>query len=137
MTASLYLVAMLLRNKDGFNIASVSEAGPKVVAASKKVLPYLIIAVSVLVFNNVALALHVSEHTAALILPAILIAFVIYDTRFSAPDEGESPEQTNRRTFPALKQATAESSGHIGALLMLMAGSVGLGGVVELSLIHI
>ena len=27
--------------------------------------------------------------------------------------------------------ATAESSGHIGALLMLMAGSVGLGGVVE------
>jgi TRAP-type C4-dicarboxylate transport system permease large subunit len=131
LTASLYLVAMLLRNKDGFNVASPSEAGPQVAAAAKKVLPYVVIAVVVLVFNYAALALQVSEHTAAFILPAILIAFVIYDTRFSAPDEGERPEETSRRTFPALKQATAESSGHIGALLMLMAGSVGLGGVVE------
>ncbi len=131
LTASLYLIAMLLRNKDGFNVASVGEAGPKVLAASKKVMPYLFIAVSVLVFNYAALALKVSEHTAAFILPAILIAYVIYDTRFSSPDADEPPGDTDVRTFPALKRATAESSGHIGALLMLMAGSVGLGGVVE------
>jgi TRAP-type C4-dicarboxylate transport system permease large subunit len=131
LTATLYLVAMLLRNKDGFSVASVGEAGPKVAAAGKKLLPYLIIAVSVLGFAAVAMALTVSEHTAAYILPAILIAFVIYDTRFSEPDDGEKPGEVAERAFPALRAATKESSGHIGALLMLMAGSVGLGGVVE------
>jgi TRAP-type C4-dicarboxylate transport system permease large subunit len=131
LTASLYLGAMLLRNKDGFSIAPVSEAGPKVAAAGRKLLPYLLIAVGVLVFDAVALALKVSEHTAAFILPAILIAFVVYDTRFSAPDEGEKPGEVSEQTFPALRAATKESAGHIGALLMLMAGSVGLGGVVE------
>ncbi len=131
LTATLYLVAMLLRNKDGFSIASVGEAGPKVAAAGKKLMPYLIIAAAVLGFAAVAMALTVSEHTAAYILPAVLIAFVIYDTRFSEPDDGEKAGEVAERTFPALRAATKESSGHIGALLMLMAGSVGLGGVVE------
>ena len=131
LTATLYLVAMLARNKDGFSVAPVSDAGPKVAAALKKVVPYVLIGVGVLVFDAVALALKVSEHTAAFMLPAILIAFVIYDTRFSPADEGEKPDAVKTEVFPALKEATNESSGHIGALLMLMAGSVGLGGVVE------
>jgi TRAP-type C4-dicarboxylate transport system permease large subunit len=131
LTATVYLVAMLARNKDGFKVAPAGEAGPKVLAAIKKVLPYVLIGVGVLVFDAVALALEVSEHTAAFMLPAILIAFVIYDTRFSKPDEGEKPGETQEQVFPALKRATGESSGHIGALLMLMAGSVGVGGVVE------
>jgi TRAP-type C4-dicarboxylate transport system permease large subunit len=131
LTATLYLVAMLLRNKDGFSVVSLSEAGPKVASAVRKMVPYLLIAVGVLVFDAVALALTVSEHTAAFMLPAILIAFVVYDTRFSSSDEGEKPGEVAEQTFPALKAATNESSGHIGALLMLMAGSVGLGGVVE------
>ena len=131
LTASLYLIAMLLRNKDGFSIAPVGEAGPKVAAAAKKLVPYVLIGVGVLVFDAVALALEVSEHTAAFMLPAILIAFVVYDTRFSPPDTDEKPGTVSPKVFPALKAATNESSGHIGALLMLMAGSVGLGGVVE------
>ena len=131
LTATLYLVAMLLRNKDGWHIAPMSEAMPKVGAAARRMVPYLLIGVGVLVFDAVVLALKVSEHTAAFMLPAILIAFVIYDVRFAAPDPDEKPGVVQERTLPALTKATNESSGHIGALLMLMAGSVGLGGVVE------
>ncbi len=131
LTATLYLIAMLVRNKDGFSIAPMGEAMPKVLGAAKKVLPYVLIAIAVLVFDAFALALEVSEHTAAFMLPAILIAFVIYDTRWSSPDEDEVPRPDPGKTLPALTRATAESAGHIGALLMLMAGSVGLGGVVE------
>ncbi len=131
LTASLYLIAMLVRNRDGFSLAPASEAMPKVITAVKKVLPYVLIAAGVLVFFAVVMALEVSEHTAAFMLPAILIAFVIYDTRISKPDEDETPREDPGKTLPALTRATLESSGHIGALLMLMAGSVGLGGVVE------
>jgi TRAP-type C4-dicarboxylate transport system permease large subunit len=131
LTATLFLVAMLIRNKDGFKLAPVSEAVPKTVDAGKKVLPYVLISVGVLVFFAVVMALEVSEHTAAFMLPAILIAFVVFDTRFSKPDADEAPGKVADKPLPALTRATLESSGHIGALLMLMAGSVGLGGVVE------
>ena len=88
-----------------------------------------------LAFQSVVLDTQVSEHTAAFMLPAILIALVVFDTRFKAlgarEDDPERLQAVPERAMPALTRATHESSGHIGALLMLMAGSVGLGGVVE------
>ncbi len=137
LTAGLYLVAMLLRNKDGFSIAPMAEAVPAIGRAGKRVLPYLLIAVAVLVFQAVVLDLRVSEHTAAFMLPVILIALVIFDTRFGGGgaqariDDADRITPIPEQVLPALKRATNESAGHIGALLMLMAGSVGLGGVVE------
>ncbi len=131
LTATLYLAAMLIRNRDGWSIAPVGTALPQVGRAALRLLPYVAIAVGVLVFDAVVMALEVSEHTAAFMLPAILIAFVIYDNSGAKGDPDEAANLQERKIFPALKRATAESAGHIGALLTLMAFSVGLGGVVE------
>ena len=124
----LYLIAMIALNKSGWKIASPAEAVPATFGAARKLLPYVLIGLGVLVFDAVVLDLRVSEHTAALVLPAMLIALVIYDTRFVKPEAGEAP---SAGTLPALTRATAESSGHVGGLLTLMAFSVALGGVVE------
>lgn len=135
LTALLYLVAMLLRNRDGFTLAPLSEGATGTLRALKRIAPYVLVGVGVLVFQSVVLDTQISEHTAAFMLPAILIALVIYDTRFGAfganEDDDERLQEIPDRALPALTRATRESSGHIGALLMLMAGSVGLGGVVE------
>ena len=135
LTAFLYLVAMLIRNKDGFSLAPLSEGMSGTLKGLKRLAPYIFVGVGVLVFQSVVLDTQISEHTAAFMLPAILIALVIFDTRFKAfganEDDAERLQEIPERALPALTRATRESSGHIGALLMLMAGSVGLGGVVE------
>ena len=135
LTAALYLVAMLVRNKDGFRLAPVGEGMRGMGLGLKRLLPYVLIGIGVLVFQSVVLDTQISEHTAAFMLPAILIALVIFDTRFQAlganEDDEERLQAVPARALPALTRATHASSGHIGALLMLMAGSVGLGGVVE------
>ncbi|MEC7948027.1 MAG: TRAP transporter large permease subunit [Myxococcota bacterium] len=135
LTALLYLGAMLLRNRDGFSLAPVSEGMAGMLRGLKRLAPYGLVGTGVLAFQSVVLDTQVSEHTAAFMLPAILIALVVFDTRFKAlgarEDDPERLQAVPERAMPALTRATHESSGHIGALLMLMAGSVGLGGVVE------
>jgi TRAP-type C4-dicarboxylate transport system permease large subunit len=71
----------------------------------------------------------INEHTAPLILPGILLMLVILERWFLRP---KLPEESDQKPlWPVLVSATQESSFHIGALLMVMAASVGLGGVVE------
>src|SRR5690606_26992838 len=56
LTAGLYLVVMLLRNRDGFRPAPVSEALPLTVVALRRLLPYLVTGVAVLLGFDVLLA---------------------------------------------------------------------------------
>ncbi len=64
--------------------------------------------------------MHLNEHNAPLILPLALLILVLVDRR------GEEPVKR-------VAKATAESSHQLGALLMVMAGSVAFGGIVERS----
>jgi len=122
LTTTLYLAAMLLRNDQPLRVAPVGEALPQMIRACRPLLPYVGVAAGMLVLYAVVFDTEVNEHTAAFVLPAILIALVI-------ADGGEGPQRA--RIWRSLTSATEESSHHIGALLMLMACSVGLGGVVE------
>jgi TRAP-type C4-dicarboxylate transport system permease large subunit len=82
----------------------------------------------VLVLYGVAFKTTVNEHTAALVLPVVLLAMVAWDRLGAGRADLPAPA---RGLWPALTSATGESSHHVGALLLLMCGSVGLGGVVE------
>ena len=119
LTAFLFLVAMLLRNREPIRLAAASEALPEVRKAGRALLPYAGLVIGILLFYATVFDTRVNEHTAPLVLPVLLLGLVVFDRR----DRGE--------VWPALKEATSESSSHVGALLMLMVGSVGLGGVVE------
>ncbi len=117
LTAVLSFAAFLWRSREPFSMAPASEALPKSVAAIKRLVPHLLVLAGVLAFFYFALGTVVNEHTAPFVLPVLLLAVVLFD-------------KPGLR-WKSLVKATDESSSHVGALLTLMVGSVGLGGVVE------
>ena len=64
----------------------------------------------------------VNEQTAALILPGILLAIVVWERLKVRPNLPEEPDQRPLRQ--TVIDATMESSTHVGALLVLM-GALG------------
>ena len=121
LTAVLSLVAFVWWNREPLKVPDFGRALPESARALVPLLPYLGVGIAVVLFYLIAFKTSVNEHTAALVLPAVLLALLAWDRR--AAGEGD--------LWPTLTGATGESSHHIGALLMVMCGSVGLGGVVE------
>ena len=128
LTAILSLFALLWRNDQPIKLPSMGTALPEMAAKTRPLLPYMGIGIAVLVFYRLVLDTSVNEHTAAMVLPAVLLALLVYDRATALPTDAEPNPMT---LGPAVRSATSESSDHIGALLMVMVGSVGLGGVVE------
>lgn len=146
LTAGLFGLAMLWRNDTPWQRPALREASAGSMRAFSSLLPTL--GLGVVVFGLYWIAMGsslslgevsggpaflyraawmlfesvVTEHTAALVLPGMMLALVVFD-RWRA---GEA-------VVSGLATATAEASHHIGALLFVMAGSVGIGGVVERS----
>jgi TRAP-type C4-dicarboxylate transport system permease large subunit len=122
LTAALFLVAMLIRNDQPFERPDVGVAGPASLKALGALVPFAGLALVGLVVYGLLLGTVVNEHTAAWVLPGLLLLLAAYDRFVST----EGPA-----FGAAVVEATSEASHHIGALLFVMAGSVGVGGVVE------
>ena len=133
LTALLALIAFLVRNDQPFRLPEdLGGAAGDVGRALWALVPFVAIGAAVMLIFAYVFGTDVSEHTAMLVLPAVLLAIVTYDRAF-APDRIEAvplPRPRDGLWRPVI-DATAESSDHIGALLMLMVGSIALGGVVE------
>ncbi|MEZ4317932.1 MAG: TRAP transporter large permease subunit [Myxococcota bacterium] len=129
LTAGLFLVAMLVRNDQKLAVPPVGEAIAGSGRALLPLLPYAGIGLAVLLGYAWVLGTPVTEHTAAFVLPGVMLALTLWDRR-AAASASEGPVAS---TWTALTEATGESAHHIGALLFVMAGSVGVGGVVERS----
>jgi TRAP-type C4-dicarboxylate transport system permease large subunit len=128
LTAGLFGLAMWLRSRGSLRVASPTEALPASARAARPLLPYLVAGVTVVGLYWLVFDMKVNEHTAALVLPVVLLTIVFWDRRHGrAPDDPEHKSGLRR----PVGAATSESAGHVGALLMVMIGSVGLGGVVE------
>lgn len=139
LTATLFALMVLLTKRNPLTFASPREALPATLKALLPLLPYVLIGVIVVVFYNQVVNQRFNEFTAATILPVIMLFILLYDAWASKREAQQGEEQYLpsmqgaavagfwRRTIAA----TSESSTHIGALLLLMALSVVLGGVVE------
>jgi TRAP-type C4-dicarboxylate transport system permease large subunit len=121
LTAVLSLIAFFAWNREPLRLASPTVAAPASLRAAWPLLPYVGIGVGVLFFYAIAFKTTVNEHTAPMVLPAVMLALLAWD-RLSAPEKD---------LWPSLTSSTSETSHHVGALLMVMCGSVALGGVVE------
>ncbi len=121
LTALLSLGAYLWWNRQPLKLPDFGEALPASMRAVRPLLPYLGIGLAVVLFYLVAFETVVNEYTAPFVLPVVLLALLAWD-------RSQAGEQD---LWPRLTGATGETSHHIGALLLVMGGSVGLGGVVE------
>ena len=129
LTSVLLLLAFLWRSKEPLKIQPKANAKQEFVHTLKELLPYGIVAVTVIGVYAFLLNMQMNEQNAAYILPMALLMLVVLERRKIRPNKPEESDQ--RLLLKTLMDATLESSTHIGALLILMAASVALGGVVE------
>ncbi|MEL6345696.1 MAG: TRAP transporter large permease subunit [Myxococcota bacterium] len=125
LTAAVFLVTIMILNREPLRLRSPREAMPESIQALRGLLGYVLIGGGVLAGYYFLLDTPLNEQTAPQLLPVIMLAILLWEFRYS----GE--EKDNPNLGQGLVRATGESSEHIGALLFLMCASVCLGGVVE------
>ncbi len=135
LTSALCLLAFFLWNRWEAQPTSAPRAPmmrsvPEAFRALRPLVPYALVAIGVLVIYAAVFRTTMSEHTAAFVVPVIMLCLVLWDRLGFKRDELDVPL---RGVWPALRDATNESARHVGALLLMMCGSVALGGVVERS----
>lgn len=131
LRAAIFLIACLIVRQGPLTMARPAEALPGVGKAVKSLIPYLLLFTVIIVAAAWLLGAHMDEHSAPMLLPMILLIVLFYD-RLKARRQARAAVAPRPAGFiRALEGSTAETTGHIGALLALMGLSMCLGGIVE------
>ena len=150
LTTVLFAFYALLTRKEPVAIQRPDgNVWPEFKEALKPLIPYVILIAVTLVVYALLLNAYLDEFSAPIILPVLLLVILIYE-RLNQEKDVLKRENLNidyvghrlEESYDDLKQgrdsiektireATTETTGHIGALLMLMGMSVSIGGVIE------
>lgn len=139
MTSTLFLIASQMLRQQKVKIEKVSVALPASLRALGPVSPYIVIMLAVVYFYKLVLDTKLDEFTAPMMMPIILLAVVMFDKlrrhEPRLPEQAHTPVHSERRVGleESVRVATNDTIGHIGALIMLMALSVSVGGMIERS----
>ncbi len=152
LTAFIFLGVSLFLAEEKFRINSPKVAMPAMLRACIPVIPYVLITVVIVAFYKYGLDTQMDEFTAPVILPFMLLGFILFDKWFGdrlpvqANDDTLALEHEKNSTYmrahgvtaehergfkSSVWFATSESVGHIGALIILMALSASMGGLIE------
>jgi len=149
LTAALFAAVAILTKQGTISIEKASVAWPETKKALWKLVPYAIVIGLTLAFYAIFLNAYLDEFSAPFILPVMLLVVLIYE-RLGQEKMGRAQmnidhienrleeswtdlKTGNDSIEKTLREATTETTGHIGALLMLMGLSVSIGGVIERS----
>jgi TRAP-type C4-dicarboxylate transport system permease large subunit len=152
LTALIFLAVSLYLAEEKFRINSPKIAMPAMMRAFIPVIPYILVILLVVAFYKYGLSTKMDEFTAPVILPFILLGFIMFDkwlghrlpihqtdNQLALEHEKNSEymrthgvtAEHNRGFRKSIWFATSESVGHIGALIILMALSASMGGLIE------
>jgi TRAP-type C4-dicarboxylate transport system permease large subunit len=135
LTALLFVLATLSQRERGraWVGASAQEGWAGTRLALRALAPSVGWVVVVLLFYRWVLSTRLDEHSAPMVLPVVLLVLLALSRRASRGVAGASAGvSVHVQSFrDALSSATSEAGPHIGALLVLMGMSIGLGGVIE------
>lgn len=147
LTAVLFAAIAMLTKQGTLSIEKASVAWPETKKALWKLVPYGVLIGLTLAFYAIFLNAYLDEFSAPFILPVMLLVVLIYE-RMSQEKMGRAQmniehienrleeswkdlKTGNDSIEKTLREATTETTGHIGALLILMGMSVSLGGVID------
>ncbi|MCQ8895822.1 TRAP transporter large permease subunit [Limnobacter humi] len=138
MTSTLFVIIALLKSEGrAIERAKAKDALPQSLRALVPVSPYIVIMLLVVFGYEYLLDTKLDEFTAPVMLPVIMLFVIIFDKLRGGPTKvgGDTPSEKkqNQGLEFAVRAATTETIGHIGALIMLMALSVSVGGMIERS----
>jgi TRAP-type C4-dicarboxylate transport system permease large subunit len=158
LTTTIFLIVSLFFAEQKFRVASPMVAMPQSARAFLTIIPYIVIFILIWLFYKYALSTNLNEFTAPVMMPVILLLIVLYDKLRHVPapapamghwdgtvetnglsggaslNSSVTDQQSPLRQFGFFKSlhiSTSETVGHIGALVILMALSVSVGGFLE------
>lgn len=130
LTLILFLIVALMGRQNKISFAPAQEAFPAMMRALLPVAPYFIVIALVAMFYNHVLDGKLDEFSAPVILPVIMLFVVLYD-QFYAKRKISGHYSIVKGSEHAVRNATNETTAHIGALLMLMGMSICVGGIFD------
>jgi TRAP-type C4-dicarboxylate transport system permease large subunit len=136
LSAFMFFVMVMAFNRQSkIHLASVGEALPQMLSQLRPLVPYIICMGSVILFYNLAVNVQLDEFSAARILPVMMLSILIYEhitKKEIVSDDGLSTEPHKGIEY-CVRTATNQTTAEIGALLLLVACSICLGGMIERS----
>lgn len=138
VSSTIFLIFSLFLKEAPSEKANFMEALRGSARALVPVSPYFVITFAVVLAYKYLLNTQLDEFTAPVMLPIILLAIVVFDKIRREPKTQalveENPAAERRLSLEgAIRAATNDTIAHIGALIMLMALSVSVGGIIERS----
>ncbi len=135
LTSTLFFMVSQIHRQRRVRIERPSVAIPGMLRNCVPVMPYIVIIGLVVLGYRFLLDTKLNEFTSPVIMPIIMLVLVIFDKLRHDPKADTERKQVRRRhnLEKSIRFATNETTGHIGALIMLMALSLSMGGVVERS----
>lgn len=149
LTTLLFAMMALVTRQGPARLDIPQDVFPQFLQALKPLIPYVVIIGITLLIYAQALNAHLDEFSAPFILPVLLLVILIYERLMQEKDvlkrENLNIDYVENRLEQSwtdlrvgndslektIREATTETTGHIGALLMLMGLSVSIGGVIE------
>lgn len=128
----VFAVFAMITRKDPMRIVPASEALVPSLRNLLPLAPYVGILVATLFLYDLVLDAQLDEFTAPVILPIIVMAVLVFERRFSRDfHERNKTAGASPTISTAFSSSVENSSIQIGALLMLMACSFTVGGIIE------
>jgi len=126
---------MILNRQSKLQLASISDAAPEMLRQVRPLIPYIIGMAGVVLFYRYAINVQLDEFSAARILPVMMLAILVYE--HFAKKEAVSDDGLTTEAHPgiesSIRTATNQTTAEIGALLLLVACSICMGGMIERS----
>lgn len=141
LTLMVFLFYAVISRKDPVRMASMSEALGPSLRNLVPLMPYVAILITVMTTYSLLLNAHLDEFSAPIILPVLVFALIVYERMFgqskvcvsklSEQYQDTVVDDRSSSVRGALYRSVTDSSVHIGALLMVMACSFTVGGIIE------
>jgi TRAP-type C4-dicarboxylate transport system permease large subunit len=128
----VFAVFAMITRKDPMKIVPANEALMPSLRNLMPLVPYVAILIAALFLYDLLLDAQLDEFTAPVILPIIVMAVLVFERRYSRDfHERNKTAGASPTISTAFSSSVQNSSIQIGALLMLMACSFTVGGIIE------
>lgn len=135
ITIAIFALIAYLTRGQSLRLPPLSEALQGSRIKAKPLIPYVLTTAVIVFFFHWVLNTSLNEFSAPVILPCVLLVLLFYERLrhrdFHQVEDVVAGFEAGVRA--TVRKATNETTIHIGALLMLMALSVSLGGMIERS----
>ena len=133
LTLCVFCFFVMLTKQQPLVLPSFREAFKPSLRQAQQLIPYLLILLISMTLFAVILDAYLDEFSAPILLPVILIAFVVYEWKTKQSSVTPTEPCASHSLKQPFSRSIRDASIQIGALIMLMACSFTVGGIIERS----